>query len=111
MVTVFDAISSATRRQLIETLAASGECNVSALVEGAGMSQPAVSQQLAILREAGLVIERKDGRFRHYSLRGAPLREVAEWIERYRTFWTERLDALSTVLDEMEPPKKKRKRT
>jgi DNA-binding transcriptional ArsR family regulator len=104
--TVFDAISSPTRRTLIDALAA-GEHSVSALVDRAGISQPAVSQQLAILREAGLVDERKDGRYRYYTLRAEPLSEVAAWLERYRRFWTERLDVLGRVLDEM--PEKRRR--
>ncbi len=104
---VFDAIANPTRRRLIETLAG-GECNASRLLRGAGISQPAMSQQLAILKAAGLIAERKDGRFRFYTLNPEPLREVADWIERYTAFWNARLDAIGGVLDAM-PKKRKRK--
>jgi DNA-binding transcriptional ArsR family regulator len=106
---VFDAIASPTRRQIIASLAA-GERNASQLVKRARLSQPAISQQLTILRDAGLVTERKDGRFRWYSLRAEPLRELAEWVDAYRTFWNARLDALGAVLDETAKPRANRGR-
>jgi DNA-binding transcriptional ArsR family regulator len=104
---VFDAIASPTRRQIIASLA-TGERNASQLVKRARLSQPAISQQLAILRDAGLVSERKEGRFRWYSLRAEPLREVAEWVVAYRTFWNTRLDAIGALLDDTARPRTKR---
>jgi len=108
-ITVFDALASTTRRQLIEALAWQ-ECNVSTLVKISGISQPAVSQQLNILRDAGLLKERQDGRFRFYCLQGEPLQEVAEWIDHYRIFWSQRLDTLGNVLNEMNKQKESRRR-
>jgi DNA-binding transcriptional ArsR family regulator len=113
---VFQAIACPTRRQLIDTLAL-GESNVSALVATLNITQSAVSQQLAILKSAGLVGERAEGRFRYYCLRAEPLAEVDIWVGRYRAYMERQLDALGRVLDalpdEPEPvaarPKKKKK--
>ncbi|MGZ6142617.1 MAG: ArsR/SmtB family transcription factor [Myxococcales bacterium] len=104
---VFEALASDTRRALLEKLLA-GEASVSELTEGLDVSQPAVSQQLAVLKAAGLVAERSEGRFRFYRLRAGPLRAVLEWTERYRAFWERRLDALGEVLDGIEHPRSKR---
>lgn len=97
---VFQAIACPTRRALIDALAL-GETHVSGLVASLGVSQSAVSQQLAILKNAGLVEERADGRFRYYRLRAAPLGEVDIWLNRYRALIERRLDALGDVLDAM----------
>jgi DNA-binding transcriptional ArsR family regulator len=118
---VFGAIASGVRRRVLDVLR-DGETSVGALVDVLEMSQPAVSQHLAVLRQAGLVSERAEGRFRFYRLRPEPLRDVAQWTDRFRVFWEGRLDALGEVLDEMdemdemddddEPsPERKRKRT
>jgi len=98
---VFNALASETRRAVLDALF-EREWAVGELVERLGISQPAVSQQLAVLKAAGLVDERAEGRFRFYRLRPEPLAEVARWIDRYRTFWEERFDALGAVLDEMD---------
>jgi DNA-binding transcriptional ArsR family regulator len=97
---VFQAIACPTRRALLDLLAI-GERNVSDLVEKLAVTQSAVSQQLALLKSAGLVDERTDGRFRFYRLRPAPLREVDLWLARYRVLVEEQLDALGRVLDAM----------
>lgn len=99
--TPFTAIASAARRRILDLLA-EHERTVSALVEAMRMSQPAVSQHLKVLREAGLVEERVAGRFRVYRLKPEPLGEVLAWVGRYQRFWIERVDALDRVLDEME---------
>lgn len=96
---VFEALASETRRALLEQLLA-GEATVSALTEAAGVSQPAVSQQLAVLEAAGLVTARAQGRFRYYRLRAEPLREVTRFLERYRKFWDRTFDRLGEVLDQ-----------
>jgi DNA-binding transcriptional ArsR family regulator len=113
---VFQAIACPTRRALLDTLAV-GECNVTNLVASLDVTQSAVSQQLAVLKNAGLVEERVDGRFRYYRLQAKPLCEVEYWLNRYRGLMERQLDALGGVLDEMpdEPrgakaPSKKRKR-
>lgn len=63
-----------------------------------GISQPAVSQHLRVLRENGFAHVRAEGTRRLYAVDTAPLREIDEWLERYRRFWTQRLDALGTEL-------------
>lgn len=95
---VFQAIASPTRRALLDVLSG-GESTVTGLVSSVGMGQSAVSQQLAVLRRAGLVEERLEGRFRYYRLRAAPLAEVDAWMSRYRAFHTRTLDRLGDVLD------------
>ncbi len=97
---VFHAIASPTRRALLDALAL-GESNVSDLVASVDVTQSAVSQQLAILKSAGLVEERTQGRFRHYRIRAQPLAEVDAWIGRYRAQIERQLDALGRVLDAM----------
>src|SRR5580658_10845487 len=99
--TVFQAIACPTRRALLDVLAAGGESNVSDLVASLDVTQSAVSQQLAVLKSAGLVEERADGRFRFYRLCAKPLTEVDAWLGRYRAHIERRLDALGDVLDAM----------
>jgi DNA-binding transcriptional ArsR family regulator len=114
---VFQAIASPTRRALLDVIAR-GETHVTDLVARLDVTQSAVSQQLAILKSAGLVEERAEGRFRYYSLRAKPLTRVDAWLRRYRAHMEDRLDALGRVLDEMPdepgdapaPTTKKRKR-
>jgi DNA-binding transcriptional ArsR family regulator len=97
---VFTAIACPTRRALLDTLSL-GESNVTQLVTTLDVTQSAVSQQLAVLKNAGLVEERVDGRFRYYRLRAKPLSEVDSWVSRYRGYMERQLDALGRVLDEM----------
>lgn len=112
---VFQAIACPTRRALLDTLAV-GEKNVSDLVSSLDVTQSAVSQQLAVLKSAGLVEERTEGRFRYYRLRAKPLREVDAWLARYRAHVEQQLDALGRVLDAMpdepasDPSTRKRRR-
>jgi DNA-binding transcriptional ArsR family regulator len=97
---VFQAIACPTRRALLDALA-HGESNVTNLVSRVEVTQSAVSQQLAVLKNAGLVEERVDGRFRYYRLQAKPLSEVDSWVSRYRTYMERQLDALGRVLDAM----------
>jgi DNA-binding transcriptional ArsR family regulator len=97
--TAFTAIASETRRKLLDALRGT-ERTVTDLVAIAGVSQPAVSQHLRVLKDAGLVGERAQGRFRFYRLKAKPLAEVLAWVRAYETFWTDRLAALGRVLDE-----------
>ena len=113
---VFQAIASPTRRALLDALSL-GESNVTDLVARLNITQSAVSQQLAVLKHAGLVSERTDGRFRQYRLEAKPLGEVAAWVGRYRALLERHLDALGRVLDALPdlptdrvPPPNKRKR-
>lgn len=97
---VFQAVACPTRRALLDALAP-GESNVSDLVASLDVTQSAVSQQLAILKSAGLVAERAEGRFRYYRLRAEPLAEIDAWIGRYRRCIERQLDILGNVLDAM----------
>jgi DNA-binding transcriptional ArsR family regulator len=97
----FDALSEPMRRRILELLR-DGERGVGELVERLGLSQPGVSKHLRVLREAGLVSVRPDGRRRWYGLRPEPLAELDAWLAPYRELWDGRLDALERHLDEME---------
>jgi DNA-binding transcriptional ArsR family regulator len=96
---VFQAIADPTRRRILELLAES-ERPVKELAEPFRMSQPAISQHLKVLREAGLVSDRREGRHHHYRLNPEPLRDVADWVARYQRFWQRRLGALERYLEE-----------
>jgi DNA-binding transcriptional ArsR family regulator len=96
--TVFHAIACPTRRALLERLR-SKEDSVTRLAERFGVSQPAISQQLRVLKDAGLVIERREGRHKYYQLSGRPLEEVASWVKHYESFWKTKLKSLGEHLD------------
>lgn len=96
--TVFRAISHPTRRAILDALAMRDR-NVGELCAHFDVTQPAVSQHLDVLRDAGLVRARASGRQRIYSLEPAPLQEVFDWTARFEAFWHERLDRLGDVLD------------
>jgi DNA-binding transcriptional ArsR family regulator len=95
----FRALADPTRRALIELLG-TGEQSVMELVRWFDVSQPAISQHLGLLREAGLVTERRSGRQRLYQLRAQPLEQVYDWVAHYRRFWDHRLAALGGHLDQ-----------
>jgi len=95
---VFHAISDPTRRALIDLLA-DREQPVNSLCGKFDMTQPAISQHLKVLRTAGLVDERRDGRQRIYRLNPGPLKEIADWVNRYEQFWEKKLDALAVFLE------------
>jgi DNA-binding transcriptional ArsR family regulator len=97
---VFQVIACPTRRALLDVLVL-GESTVSDLVASVDVTQSAVSQQLGILKSAGLVEERAEGRFRYYRLRAEPLAEIDVWVGRYRAHLERQLDALGRVLDAM----------
>lgn len=101
MSNTFELLADPTRRRLLETLR-EGEHSVGAMVDRLRMSQPAVSKQLRVLREAGLATVRKDAQRRIYRLNPQRLREMDEWLEPFRVLWEERLDALEDVLSSME---------
>lgn len=94
---VFHAIADPTRRAILDRLR-DGELAASDLLTPFRISQPALSQHLAVLRRAGLVRQRKSGRRRLYSVEPAPLRAIADWISLYDRFWTEKLDNLGRYL-------------
>jgi DNA-binding transcriptional ArsR family regulator len=98
----FAALADGTRRHLLERLA-TADRPVSELVSGLDISQAAVSQHLRVLREAGLVTARKQGRHRYYQLRPAALTELREWLDELERFWHARLAALGDYLREAPP--------
>lgn len=97
--TAYAALAEPSRRRILDLLR-EGERSVGDLVVRLGLSQPGVSKHLRVLREAGLVDVRPEGRRRWYRLRAQPLAEVDEWLEPYRAYWSERLDALERHLEE-----------
>jgi DNA-binding transcriptional ArsR family regulator len=98
---VFEVVAEPRRRQILDLLGSS-ELPVGDLVTALGLSQPAVSKHLRILREAGLVEVRGDAQRRLYSVRPEPLQAVYEWLAPYRLMWAERLDDLERHLELMD---------
>jgi len=96
----FDVLAEAHRRSILDLLRDS-ERSVGELVDVLGVSQPAVSKHLRVLREAGLVTARSDAQRRLYRLRPDPLRAIDEWLAPYRRLWSASLDALERHLDAM----------
>lgn len=96
---VYEAIAEPTRRAILDRLRG-GECRVSDLVAEFPISQPAVSQHLRVLREAGLVRVRRQGRTHWYELTSEPLVEVYDWVGHYEDFWASRLGRLHDYLDQ-----------
>src|SRR5687768_6387175 len=97
--TTFTAVADPTRRAILELLR-EREQSVSELMAPFDISQSAISQHLRVLREAGLVADRQEGRLRLYSLNAEPLREVADWITHFGEFWPDRLKRLRAFLDQ-----------
>ena len=87
---------------MFERIARSGEATATSLVKGSRVSQPAVSQHLRALRDAGLVTERREGRYIHYRVAPRALAPMIDWLGLYQTFWSERFDNLETLLKENE---------
>ena len=104
----FGALADPTRRAILARLA-KGEASVTELAEPFEMSLPAVSKHLKVLEHAGLVSRGRERQWRPARLRATPLKEVAEWTDRYRRFWDERYDRLDEYLDELQGrgPRKK----
>ena len=98
-VSAYAALADPSRRAILERLR-TGERSVNELRDGLAISQPGVSKHLKVLREAGLVQSRAQGRQRYYTLRAQPLAEVDAFLAPYRAFWEARLDALERHLEE-----------
>jgi DNA-binding transcriptional ArsR family regulator len=96
-VSAFEALAEPTRRRIVELLA-DGERSAGEIASHFATSRPGISRHLRVLHEHGLVNTRREGTRHLYSLDPAPLEEVDEWLERYRRFWTNRLDALDTEI-------------
>ncbi len=102
----FAALADPTRRAILARLATS-EATVGELAEPFEMSLPAVSKHLRVLENAGLIARGRDAQWRPCRLEAAPLKEVAEWVERYRRHWEESLDRLDDYLRELKSKEKK----
>ena len=103
--TVLSALSDPTRRAIIARLAISGETSVTALAKPFRMSLPAVSKHLRVLEDAGLISRGRDAQWRPARLEAAPLKDVSDWIERYRAFWETRFDRLDKYLHDLQKEK------
>jgi DNA-binding transcriptional ArsR family regulator len=98
------AVLAEPHRRTILSLLASSERSVGELEEHLRLPQPSVSKHLRVLRDAGFVEARVDAQRRLYRLRPAPLREIDEWLEPFRRFWSAHVDALERHLDRMDDP-------
>jgi DNA-binding transcriptional ArsR family regulator len=100
---VFRALADPTRRAIFERLSRDGEQTVHALKDCAGVSQPAVSKHLRILKHARLVRCRRDGRETHYRAQPDALAPMVDWLDQYGAFWRDRFNQLESLLNRMEP--------
>lgn len=101
MSTIFEVLAEPNRQRILDLLRA-GERPVGEIVDALGMSQPAVSKHLRVLKEAGLVGVRAEAQRRLYSVRPEPLMELDAWLASYRRLWAEKLDRLEQLLDEVQ---------
>ena len=99
---VFRALADPSRRAIFESLTR-GEALVKELTAQFDISQPAVSQHLAALKDAGLVDSRREGRCVYYRVEPAGMKPLIDWIAYYRVFWTEHVDRLEPLREEMDP--------
>jgi DNA-binding transcriptional ArsR family regulator len=100
---VFKALADPTRRAIFEHLSRNGEQTVHALTARAGVSQPAVSKHLSVLKLARLVRDRRDGRETHYRAHPQALAPLVDWMSVYGKFWRDGFDRLEKLLQRMDP--------
>lgn len=99
---LFRTLADPTRRAIFEQLCREGEQTVGALTASAGISQPAVSKHLGVLKEAGLVRDRHEGRQSHYTAQLAALSPLVDWTRQMTHFWQRRFDQLEDLLKRMD---------
>ena len=99
---VFKSLSDPTRRAIFERLNQHGEQTVRVLTDHSGVSQPAVSKHLGVLKLAGLVRARREGRETHYAARPRALAPLVDWMSLYGVFWRDRFVRLETLLHRMD---------
>jgi DNA-binding transcriptional ArsR family regulator len=103
----FQALADPTRRAILARLAL-GETSVSELAEPFDMSGPAVSKHLKVLERAGLITRGREAQWRPCKLEAAALKDIDDWLERYRQFWEQRFDQLDDYLKELQAKKRKK---
>jgi DNA-binding transcriptional ArsR family regulator len=99
---LFKTLADPTRRAIFERLCREGEQTVGALTAQAGVSQPAVSKHLGVLKQAGLVLDRHEGRQTHYRAQPGALAPLTDWTSRMAGFWQSRFDGLEDLLKRMD---------
>jgi DNA-binding transcriptional ArsR family regulator len=99
---VFQALADPTRRAIFERLTRGGEQTVHALTDHSGVSQPAVSKHLGVLKHARLVRDRREGRETHYRAQPQALAPLIDWMSLYGAFWRQRFDRLESLLKRMD---------
>lgn len=99
---VFDAIADPTRRKLIRLLSEADELPLHQLTSQFSIGRTAISKHLTILKEAGLVVDRKVGRETRFRLNASPLKEIQDWVVFYSKFWRANMFRLSQLLEEEE---------
>jgi DNA-binding transcriptional ArsR family regulator len=99
---VFKALADPTRRALFERLTRDGEQTVHALTDRSGVSQPAISKHLGVLKLANLVRDRREGRETHYAAEPQGLAPLSDWMSLYGAFWRDRFDRLESLLKRMD---------
>ncbi len=97
LTSVFAALADPTRRAIIERLA-SGEASAGELAEPFGISKPAISKHLKVLEKAQLIVRKKDAQWHRFQLKSDSLKIASDWIDQYRLFWEDQLEALSQYL-------------
>ena len=100
---VMRALADPTRRAVFERVAGGKEITVAELTKGSGVTQGAISQHLKSLKQAGLVIERPEGRNVYYRAQPEGLTPLADWMNHYSAFWRDNFDRLRAVLREIDP--------
>jgi DNA-binding transcriptional ArsR family regulator len=99
LASIFDALGDPTRLAIVERLLREGERSVGELAKPLPISLPAVSRHMRVLEDAGLVEYRVDRQWRRYRVRAQSLREIEDWMELYRSFWTASLDRLERMVE------------
>lgn len=105
MITIFDVIADPTRRHILDLLLQRPH-SVGELVDALGISQPGVSKQLRLLREAGLVYVQQEAQLRWYHLNPSPLKELDSWLDAYRRSWSDRYSRLDEYLQTLQTQEK-----
>jgi DNA-binding transcriptional ArsR family regulator len=108
---ILSALADPTRRAILAQLAVKGDVGVMELAKPFRISLPAVSRHLSVLQQAGLISRGRDAQWRPARLEAEPLRDVSDWVERYRRFWEQRFDNLDSYLKKLQTQEKKHVRT